>query len=147
MRQINLILNVFQIGRSRKRLICHSQFGAWTPTLPLMKFKTNGEYQNKIKRSNKWFKNYHPISNLSSDAKITRKLILKCLTDIQTESKVDLTGNEQQGFKKTEQITATTEMILQSFISQHFLHNLLRNYSLAWAFIKSNHFTVHFLIS
>ena len=61
--------------------------------------------------------NYRPISNLCSVSKIYEKLILKRLEEIGEENNIDLTGNEQHGFKK-KRSTITASLTLQSLISR-----------------------------
>jgi hypothetical protein len=61
--------------------------------------------------------NYRPISNLCSTSKIFEKLILKRILDIQNESKIDLTGVEQHGFK-AQKSTASAALIIQSIIAR-----------------------------
>jgi hypothetical protein len=61
--------------------------------------------------------NYRPISNLCSTSKIFEKLILKRILEIQEESKIDLTGVEQHGFK-AQKSTASAGLIIQSIIAR-----------------------------
>ena len=61
--------------------------------------------------------NYRPISNLCSTSKIFEKLIFKRILEIQDESKVDLTGVEQHGFK-AQKSTASAALIIQSIIAR-----------------------------
>jgi hypothetical protein len=61
--------------------------------------------------------NYRPISNLWSTSKVFEKLILKRLESISEENNVDLTGEQQHGFKKNRS-TITAGLTLQSFISR-----------------------------
>ena len=62
--------------------------------------------------------NYRPISNLCSISKIFEKLILKRLLELQTQSNIDLTGNQQHGFKK-QRSTSTAGLLIQSIIAEH----------------------------
>ena len=62
--------------------------------------------------------NYRPISNLCSISKVFEKLILKRIIDLQDSNKVDLTGDQQHGFKKNKS-TATAGLLLQSIIATH----------------------------
>ena len=66
--------------------------------------------------------NYRPISNLCSASKIFEKLILKRLEDIEKENNVDLTGNEQHGFKRRRS-TVTASLTLQSIIARELDEN------------------------
>ncbi len=61
--------------------------------------------------------NYRPISNLCSTSKVFEKLILKRLESIAEENNVDLTGEQQHGFKK-KRSTITAGLTLQSIISR-----------------------------
>jgi hypothetical protein len=61
--------------------------------------------------------NYRPISNLCSTSKVFEKLILKRLESIAEENNVDLTGEQQHGFKKNRS-TITAGLTLQSIISR-----------------------------
>ena len=49
--------------------------------------------------------NYSPVANLCSVSKIYEKLILQRIQDIQDEEKVDLTNENQHGFKRGKSIT------------------------------------------
>ena len=60
--------------------------------------------------------NYRPISNLCSISKVFEKLILKRFEQIGVENNIDLTGEEQHGFKK-KRSTITATLTLQSVIS------------------------------
>ena len=62
-------------------------------------------------------KNYRPIANLCSTSKIFERLILKRIQSIELESKIDLTGNQQHGFKKNKS-TTTLALQLQSLIAR-----------------------------
>jgi len=62
------------------------------------------------------FANYRPIANLCSVAKVFEKCILKRMLDIAKESQIDLTGEEQHGFKKNRS-TVTAGLSLQHTIS------------------------------
>ena len=68
--------------------------------------------------------NYRPISNLSSISKVFEKLILKRIIDLQNSNNVDLTGDQQHGFKKNKS-TATAGLLLQSIIAKHVDKNEL----------------------
>jgi hypothetical protein len=59
-------------------------------TIPV--FKNKGDI-NQIE-------NYRPIANLCSTSKVFEKLILKRILKLQEQSKIDLTGANQHGFKK-----------------------------------------------
>jgi hypothetical protein len=61
--------------------------------------------------------NYRPISNLCAISKVFEKLILKCLEKIEKENNIDLTGEQQHGFKKNRS-TITAGLTLQSIISR-----------------------------
>ena len=60
--------------------------------------------------------NYRPIANQCSTSKIFEKLILKQINYLETVNKLDFTGKQQHGFKKTKS-TATAGLLLQSLIS------------------------------
>jgi len=62
------------------------------------------------------FSNYRPIANLCSIAKIFERCILKRMLKVAEESGVDLTGEEQHGFKKNRS-TITAGLSLQHAIS------------------------------
>ena len=67
------------------------------------------------KKGNKNYSvNYRPISNLCSTSKVFEKLILKRIMEIQKENEVDLTGEEQHGFKKAKS-TASAGLVKASF--------------------------------
>ena len=71
-----------------------------------------------LKKGNKHdITNYRPISNLCSTSKIFEKLLLKRLEEIAKENNVDLTGNNQHGFKK-ERSTITAGLAIQSEIAR-----------------------------
>jgi hypothetical protein len=61
--------------------------------------------------------NYRPISNLCAVSKVFEKLILKRLQKIEKENNLDLTGEQQHGFKKNRS-TITAGLTLQSIISR-----------------------------
>ena len=61
--------------------------------------------------------NYRPIANLCSVSKVFEKLILKRIHDIQESSQVDLTGENQHGFKKNKS-TLTLSSEIQSRIAR-----------------------------
>ena len=66
-----------------------------------------------FKKGNKHeIENYRPIANLCSASKIFEKLILKQIHYLESTNKLDLTGKQQHGFKKTKS-TATTGALLQ----------------------------------
>ena len=69
------------------------------------------------KGNNKDINNYRPISNLCAISKVFEKLILKCLEKIEKENNIDLTGEQQHGFKKNRS-TITAGLTLQSIISR-----------------------------
>ena len=77
--------------------------------------KTIPVYTNK--GTTKDMENYRPIANLCSTSKVFEKLILKRILEIQTKHKVDLTGNNQHGFKKSRS-TSTLSIQLQSMIAR-----------------------------
>ena len=60
--------------------------------------------------------NYRPISNLCSVSKIFEKLILKRLEEIGEENGINLTGEQQHGFKKNRS-TITAGLTLQSILA------------------------------
>ena len=66
--------------------------------------------------------NYRPISNLCSASKVFEKLILKRFEEIGKENEVDMTVNEQHGFKKNRS-TITATLTLQSVISRELDKN------------------------
>ena len=69
-----------------------------------------------FKKGNKHeIENYRPIANLCSASKIFEKLILKQIHYLESTNKLDLTGKQQHGFKKS---TATAGVLLQSIISR-----------------------------
>ena len=61
--------------------------------------------------------NYRPISNLCSTSKVFEKLVLRRIMEVEKENGVDLTGNEQHGFKKCKS-TTTAGLVIQSIISR-----------------------------
>ena len=61
--------------------------------------------------------NYRPIANLCSTSKVFEKLILKQIHYLETTNKLDLTGKQQHGFKRSKS-TATAGALLQSLISR-----------------------------
>jgi hypothetical protein len=61
--------------------------------------------------------NYRPISNLCSVSKVFEKLIQKRLEQIGEENNVDITGEQQHGFKKNRS-TITAGLTIQSIISR-----------------------------
>jgi hypothetical protein len=77
--------------------------------------KTIPVYKNKGDRSD--INNYRPIANLCSTSKIFEKLILRRIMEIQDEEGVDLTGEDQHGFKKKHS-TASLSLKLQSQIAR-----------------------------
>ena len=56
--------------------------------------------------------NYRPIANLCSTSKVFEKLILNQIHYLEKTNKLDLTGKNQHGFKKTKS-TATAGALLQ----------------------------------
>ena len=66
--------------------------------------------------------NYRPISNLCSVSKVFEKLILKRILELQSLFNVDLTGDQQHGFKKHKS-TATCGLLLQSIITDRLDKN------------------------
>ena len=69
-----------------------------------------------FKKGNKnEIENYRPIANLCSASKIFKKLILKQIQYLESTNKLDLTGKQQHGLKKS---TATAGALLQSIISR-----------------------------
>ena len=61
--------------------------------------------------------NYRPIANWCSASKIFEKLISKQIHYLETKDKLDLTGRQQHGFKKSKS-TATAAQLLQSIIAR-----------------------------
>jgi hypothetical protein len=61
--------------------------------------------------------NYRPISNLCSTSKLFEKLILLRIQEIELNSKIDLTGKSQHGFKKKHS-TNTAGLTIQSLIAR-----------------------------
>jgi hypothetical protein len=61
--------------------------------------------------------NYRPISNLCSVSKVFEKLIQKRLEKIGEDNNVDITGEQQHGFKKNRS-TITAGLTIQSLISR-----------------------------
>jgi hypothetical protein len=61
--------------------------------------------------------NYRPISNLCSVSKVFEKLIQKRLEQIGEDNNVDITGEQQHGFKKNRS-TITAGLTIQSIISR-----------------------------
>ena len=61
--------------------------------------------------------NYRPISNLCGASKIFEKLILKQIHYLESKNKLDFTGKQQHGFKKTKS-TLTAGLLLQSIIAR-----------------------------
>ena len=59
--------------------------------------------------------NYRPIANLFSASKIFEKLILNQIHYLESTNKLDLTGKQQHGLKKS---TATVGTLLQSMIAR-----------------------------
>jgi hypothetical protein len=53
----------------------------------------------KKKGNTKDMENYRPIANLCSSSKIFEKLILKRILEIQEKQQIDLTNENQHGFK------------------------------------------------
>ena len=67
-----------------------------------------------FKKGNKTeIENYRPIANLCSASKIFEKLILKQIQYLESTNKLDLTGKNQHGFKRSKS-TATAGALLQS---------------------------------
>ena len=66
--------------------------------------------------------NYRPISNLCAISKIYEKLILGHLWDLANSENIDLTGENQHGFKK-EKSTVSAALHLQSTISRALDNN------------------------
>ena len=66
--------------------------------------------------------NYRPISNLCSISKVFEKLLLKRFEEIEKENNMNLTGEEQHGFKKNRS-TITASLILQSLIARELDNN------------------------
>ena len=69
------------------------------------------------KGSKNKIENYRPISNLCSTSKIFEKLILNQIGYLERTNKIDLTGIQQHGFKKSKS-TSTAAQLLQSLISR-----------------------------
>ena len=61
--------------------------------------------------------NYRPIANLCCASKIFEKLILKRINEIQDEAGVDLTSEDQHGFKKKKG-TSTLQLQVQSILAR-----------------------------
>jgi len=66
--------------------------------------------------------NYRPISNLCSISKVFEKLIQKRLEEIGEENNIDITGEQQHGFKKNRS-TITAALTIQSIISREMDEN------------------------
>ena len=77
--------------------------------------KTIPIYKNK--GANNDIQNYRPIANLCTTSKIFEKLIMKRINEIQDSCEVDLTGENQHGFKRNRS-TSTLSVTLQSMISR-----------------------------
>ena len=58
--------------------------------------------------------NYRPIANLCSTSKTFEKLILKQIHYLESKNKLDLTGKQQHGFKRSKS-TATAGSLLHYF--------------------------------
>ena len=89
--------------------------------------------------------NYRPVSNLCSTSKIYEKLILKQINYLEAVNKLDFTGKQQHGFKKTKG-TATAGLILQSIIARATDENnyvLMASLDLSAAF---DHVNVNLLV-
>jgi hypothetical protein len=69
------------------------------------------------KGSKNKIENYRPISNLCSTSKVFEKLILNQIGFLERTNKLDLTGIQQHGFKKSKS-TSTAAQLLQSIISR-----------------------------
>ena len=61
--------------------------------------------------------NYRPVANLCSTSKIFERMILNRISEIESLNNVDITGNQQHGFKKGRG-TASAGLLLQSIISR-----------------------------
>ena len=61
--------------------------------------------------------NYRPVANLCCTSKIFERLILNRIAQIESLNNVDITGNQQHGFKKGRG-TATAGLLLQSMIAR-----------------------------
>ena len=61
--------------------------------------------------------NYRPISNLCSTSKIFEKIILKRIQKLELLNNVDITGQNQHGFKKNKS-TSTLGILLQSLVAR-----------------------------
>ena len=71
----------------------------------------------KNKGDKKSVENYRPIANLCSTSKIFEKLILKRISDLQKEFNIDITHENQHGFKD-KRSTSTLSIKLQSMIAR-----------------------------
>ena len=69
------------------------------------------------KGSKNKIENYRPIANLCSASKVFEKLILNQIGYLEKTNKLDLTGIQQHGFKKSKS-TTTAAQLLQSIISR-----------------------------
>ena len=67
-------------------------------------------YSDSQKGPKQQIENYRPIANLCSTTNIFERLILKRIQSIENENKVDITGKQQHGFKKSK---STTTLALQ----------------------------------
>ena len=71
-----------------------------------------------FKKGNKVeIENYRPIANLCSTSKILERLILNQIHYLESKNKLDLTGRQQHGFKRSKS-TATAGALLQSLIAR-----------------------------
>ena len=72
--------------------------------MPRGSYQVNGYCQKiipihkKVKKND--IVNYRPVANLNSGSKVFEKLILQRIQEIEDDSKVDLTGENQHGFKR-----------------------------------------------
>ena len=69
------------------------------------------------KGSKQLIENYRPVANLCGASKIFERLILNRIAQIEELNNVDITGNQQHGFKKGRG-TATAGLLLQSLIAR-----------------------------
>ena len=80
--------------------------------------------------------NYRPVANLCSASKIYEKLILQMIQDIEDEKMIDITNENQHGFKRGKS-TTTAGLAIQSALAQALdagQYAILANLDLSSAF-------------